>query len=82
MLDLNADFNASEYGGLFLNSTFRNKSSIPLNVPAPISPINALWGLLRYDFLDAVAFPAAVYDGAPGDFDSDPYKLGHAMISF
>ena len=87
LLDLNAEFNVSEYAGTFINSTFGIQSSMPVNIPVPIFPLNALGAMLKYDHSDALAVQLAFYDGDPGDyFDendelTDPHHLNWTLSS-
>ncbi len=73
--DLNADFIASEYGGLFLNSAFGIHSSIALNVPVSIFPKPTLGLVLNYESSEVLAMRFAMYDGDPGSLDDDPHNL-------
>lgn len=77
--DLNVYFAGSEYGGSFLNSSFGIDPTISVNVPLSIFPKNALGAMLNYEPSDAFSIRAAIYDGDPGDLESDGYNLDWEM---
>jgi len=72
--DLNSEFFVSEFSGEYVNSSLGIMPAASFNAPVPIFPKTTLGAMLRYDFSDAVAFQAAVYDGDPLDLDSVPYN--------
>ncbi len=69
--DLNADFYVSEFGGLFLNSSFGIGPDTSQTGPSIFSVTSlgtrVKWTTTRHSYL-----MAAVYDGVPGD-PNDPY---------
>lgn len=72
--DLNVEFANSEHGALFLNSSFGILPIISTNIPAPIFPLTALGVTAKWKVSDQISWLNAVYDGAPTDFDSNPYN--------
>lgn len=73
--DLNVEFAASEYGGLFLNSSFGILPIVSGNIPAPIFPLTSLGVTAKWNIFNNTTLLAAVYDGSPSDFDYNPYNL-------
>ncbi len=73
--DLNAEFVASEYASLFINSSFGVHSTIADNIPSPIFPQTALGAQLQYAFSEKVSAKLALFDGLPEDLDSHPHNL-------
>ncbi|HEY4787901.1 MAG TPA: carbohydrate porin [Bacteroidales bacterium] len=73
--DLNVQFANTEYGALFLNSSFGILPTISGNIPAPVYPLTALGFSARWHTSESVAMSWAVYDGCPTDFDHNPYNL-------
>lgn len=73
--DLNAEFAGSEYGGLFLNSSFGIHASIALNVPVSIFPKTSLGLVFNYELSEVLVLRAAIYDGDPGSLEDDPHNL-------
>lgn len=74
LLDLNASCHVAETGGLFLNSSFGIMPTASLNMPVPIFPIPALGVQLNYQLSDRTNLLAAVWDGDPGDFETNPFN--------
>ena len=77
--DLNSEFVATEYGGLFCNSSFGIQPSAAWNLPVPIFPKNALGIILKYDISENFTFQTAVYDGDPLSLDDDKYGLDYGI---
>jgi porin len=77
--DLNSEFVASEYAGLFLNSAFGIHSSVALNVPVSIFPMTSLGVVTSVQFSDAVALRMGVYDGNSGDLELDPHNVDFTL---
>lgn len=73
--DLNADFATSENGTLFTNSSFGIHSSIADNVALPIFPLTALGANICWNISDTFLWEAAVFDGTPDDFETNPYNM-------
>lgn len=73
--DMNAEFAASGYGGLYLNSSFGILPVISHNIAAPIFPLTTLALTAKWSISDKYTLLGAVHDGAPTDFDANPYNL-------
>ncbi len=73
--DLNSEFVSSEYGSMFINSTFGTPSTIADNVPSPIFPLTAVGISLKWNASLKNSFKVAVFDGLPTDFEHNPYNL-------
>ena len=72
--DLNADFAVSENGALFTNSSFGIHSNIADNVTTAIFPLTALGANVQWNISDAFLWQAAIFDGTPDDFATNPYN--------
>ena len=72
--DLNADFATNEDGAMFTNSSFGIHSSIADNVAPPIFPLTALGANVKWNLSDTFLWEAAVFDGTPDDFETNPYN--------
>lgn len=72
--DLNAEFAASENGGMFLNSSFGIPPVISDNIPAPIFPLTAPGITVKFNLSEAITFSGAVYDGCPTAFELNAYN--------
>ena len=72
--DLNADFAVNDDGAMFTNSSFGIHSSIADNVAPPIFPLTALGANIRWNISDTFLWEAAVFDGTPDDFETNPYN--------
>ncbi len=64
--DLNSEFVVTEYGGLFLNSSFGIQPDISANVPVSIFPVAAPGVRIKWQPNKGFYIMAAVYDGDPG----------------
>lgn len=73
--DLNSDFNVSETGGSFINSSFGIIPSISANMPVSIFPINTLAFIVHSRLSESIMLSAGIYDGDPGDFETNPYGV-------
>jgi porin len=73
--DLNAEFYTTEFGGLFLNSSFGIQPSASMNMPVSIFPKNALGLSLKYIISEKFTIQTAVFDGDPGTLENDPYNM-------
>jgi porin len=73
--DLNMQFLTNEKGALFNNSSFGINSSIADNIPTPIFPLTALGVLAQYQISKSIVYQAAIFDGTPDDFESNPYNI-------
>jgi len=79
--DLNVEFANSEYGGLFMNSSFGILPVISTNVSAPIFPLTTLGITAKWNISPKVSWLGAVYDGSPTDFDYNPYNIKWRLAS-
>ncbi|WP_321335362.1 carbohydrate porin [uncultured Bacteroides sp.] len=73
--DLNIEFANSEYGALFLNSSFGILPVISTNMSVPIFPLTTLGITSKWNISPQIAWLNAIYDGSPTDFDYNPYNL-------
>jgi len=73
--DLNAEFANSEFGGLFLNSSFGVHSVIADNIAAPIFPLTSPGITICWEASDHLHLKTAVYKGCPIDFDENPHNF-------
>lgn len=73
--NLNADFYWTEFGGLFLNSSFGISPGASLNVPVSIFPVTSPFVYLSYEISGNSKLQIASYAGNPGDLESNPYNL-------
>lgn len=73
--DLNSEFVGTKYGGTFVNSSFGIAPSISLNVPVSIYPVAAPCILLKYESKSDFDYKLAVYDGDPGNFETNRFNL-------
>lgn len=72
--DLNVEFASSEYGSLFLNSSFGILPVISANIQAPIFPLTSPGITGSWQINDKTSWLTAIYDGSPTDFDFNPYN--------
>lgn len=70
--DLNANFVATENGGLFLNSSFGVHTVMSDNITLPIFPNTALGANIRWSPTDAFNWQVALFDGTPNS--RNPYN--------
>lgn len=73
--DLNSEFAGTEYGGTFLNSSFGITPTMSLNVPVSIYPMATLAFIAKYTTRTYHSFKLGIYDGYPGDSESNRYNL-------
>lgn len=73
--DLSTEFALSEYGSLFINSSFGVHSTLADNIPSPLFPLTSLGILFNADLSNEISIKTAAYDGLPDDFDSNPHNL-------
>lgn len=64
--DLNSEFNVTEYGGLFINSSFGIQPDISANARPSIFPVASPAVRLKWAPSNAFDFMLGVYDGDPG----------------
>lgn len=67
--NLNSEFYVSDYGSLFLNSSFGIGPELSANVPSSIFPKAGLGVRLRVKPSDASYLQAAIYDGDPATLE-------------
>ena len=79
--DLNMEFAASEYGSIFMNSSFGILPIISANMPAPIFPLTSPGLTAKFYLNEKTSWLLAIYDGSPTDFDYNPYNLKWQFIS-
>ena len=71
--DLNSEFLVTEYGGVFINSSFGVPKQISGNSRPSIFPLAASAIRIRANFNDQFEFLFGVYDGNPGDPETDEH---------
>ncbi len=67
--DLNSEFNITEYGLLFLHSSFGFNNEISNNIPVSNFPIAALGFRIKWEPTENLYFMAEISDGDPGRND-------------
>jgi porin len=65
--DLNYEFAFTEYGSLFINSSFGIQPDISANVPVSIFPVTAPAVRLKWAPIETLYLMVAAYEGDPGD---------------
>jgi porin len=73
--DLNSEFVGTEFGGVFINSSFGIAPSVSLNVPVSIYPLAAPAIVFSYNFNPLYDVKLGIYDGNPGDPKTNRYNL-------
>jgi len=73
--DLNVEFAKSEYGELYLNSSFGVLPVISNNFNASIFPLTTLGITSKWNINKDTKWVNALYDGSPTNFDYNPYNL-------
>lgn len=73
--DLNSEFIGTKYGGTFINSSFGIAPNVSLNIPVSIYPVAAPCLMVKYNSTKSVIYKLAVYDGDPGNFESNRFNL-------
>lgn len=73
--DLNAQFAVSEYGGLFVNSSFGILPTISANTTAPIFPLTTIGLTAKWTINRNFTWLVTIHDGKPHDFALNPYNL-------
>jgi len=64
--DLNSEFNITEYGLLFIHSSFGIQPEISNNIPVSNFPVAALGFRIKWEPTDNLYFMAEISDGDPG----------------
>lgn len=64
--DLNSEFNITEYGLLFLQSSFGFNNEISNNIPVSHFPVAALGFRIKWQPTDSIYLMAEISDGDPG----------------
>ena len=81
--DLNSKFNLSEYGLLFINSSFGFNNEISNNIPVSNFPVAAPGIRLKWEPTENLYFMAEISDGDPGkNEDGINLKLSSSKVSF
>ncbi|MEI6437231.1 MAG: carbohydrate porin [Candidatus Omnitrophota bacterium] len=75
LYNLNSEFDTTEYGALFLNSSFGIEPTISGNTTSSIFPLAAPAFRLKVDPNEHVTVMAAALGGNPGDEDTNPHGL-------
>lgn len=73
--DLNSEFVSTEYGSIFLNSTFGTPSTLASNVPSPIFPLTAIGASFKLQIGGGNSLKFAFFDGMPTSFEDNPHNL-------
>lgn len=73
--DLNTEFVSSEYGGIFINSTFGTPSTIADNVPSPIFPLTSVGLSLKWNISEKGTWKVAVFDGLPTELSHNQHNM-------
>ena len=73
--DLNTDFVSTEYGSLFINSTFGTPSTLADNLPSPIFPLTTMGVSFKWNISDENIFKLALFDGLPTELSRNPHNL-------
>lgn len=68
--DLNSEFNVTEYGLLFLQSSFGINNEISNNIPVSSFPVAALGFRIKCEPTESLYLMAEISDGDPGKNDS------------
>lgn len=79
--DLNVEFANSEFGSLFINSSFGILPIISGNTTPPIFPLTALGLTIKNNVTEKITWVNAIYDGSPTDFDYNPYNIKWQFVS-
>jgi len=72
--DLNADFAASDFGGLLINSSFGIHSTIADNVPSPIFPLTRPGIEIQWELNESIKLKTAIFDGLLSDYQGNEYN--------
>lgn len=78
---LDCDFAVTEYGGLFLNSSFGTPPDLSANVPAPIFPVPGPAARIRFTPNEKFEFLAAIFDGDPTDDGKNRHNVNYRLAS-
>jgi porin len=73
--NLNSDFYWTNFGGLFLNSSFGISPAASLNVPVSIFPVTSPFAYAGYSISKTSVIQFATYAGNPGNFETNPYNV-------
>ena len=85
--NLNADFDLSTYGKLFINSSFGIEPTMSANFTAPIYPLGSPAVRLSFKLNDSWTLLAGIFDGNPvinSDYNPNGFNIGfnkkHGML--
>lgn len=73
--DLNSEIAVTDYGSLFINSSFGVIPIISYNMPAPIFPLTSFGLTLKWNINENFRWLNAFYDGEPTDFKYNPFNV-------
>ena len=73
--DLNVEFANSEFGALYLNSSFGILPIISNNFNASIFPLTTIGLTYKWNISNQYSWVNAIYDGSPTNFDYNPHNL-------
>lgn len=73
--DLNTDYVSSEFGGMFINSTFGTPSTIADNVPSPIFPLTSVGISFKWTVSETGTWKIAAFDGLPTESSRNQHNL-------
>lgn len=73
--EVNSEFAFTDYGTLFLNSSFGLPPSISCNFTAPTFPLTTPGITTRWFLSPKTTFKLAAFDGVPTDFRNNPHNL-------
>lgn len=75
MHDLNGEFTVTDYGLTFANSSFGITPVGSGTVPVSIFPVITLGVVARYEISDNIKWLGAIYDGDPGDYETNKHSM-------
>jgi porin len=73
--DLCAEFVSAKNTSFYMNGSFGIHPNITMNFPAPVFPLSSLGLQIQLEVNSQSSFKAALFDGLPDGFDSNPYNL-------
>ncbi|MBF0384310.1 MAG: carbohydrate porin [Candidatus Omnitrophica bacterium] len=75
LYDINSEFNVTDYGSLFINSSFGLNPAVSLNTTASTYPLAAPGLRLKLDPNEHLSLLSAILSGDPGDENNNPHGL-------
>lgn len=79
--DLNVEFAITDFGALFLNSSFGISPIISGNISAPVFPLTTPGITVKWDITKKSRWVNAIYDGCPTDFSDNPHNIRWEFLS-